>query len=168
MNRTADMRPTLKTTVEADAVMSHIAKLETRKETAKARMNQKIATVKADAQERIAAIEGELIPLRSKLTGFIVRHLDLFKSPRKHKCECGEYGLQKVTTIDILDEDELLGELRKNGCFDCIKTTVTVIKPALKKRLEAGEQFTNCHLNRGDTAVYKVDPKLLKEAKTLR
>ena len=167
MNRTADMRDELSSIEESDRAMARIAALETRKETAKARANQKIATIRADLQDRLSRIDEELAPLTRRITNFILRHLDLFQSPRKRKTESGSYGLQKVTEVDIEDEQALIDDLLDKGYHDCVEIIRRPVKSRIKDRLKDGERIRGCGLHQGDTAVYKVDPQLIREAKNV-
>jgi phage host-nuclease inhibitor protein Gam len=162
MNRLKDLR--IMDAATADGVMARLARTETSIELHKARANSKIATIKAELTERIGPLEAERDGLGAALRQFIESFRSLFSKPRKRKTEAGEYGLQTVTSVEITDEEALIERLLEHGCFDCIETVHKIKKSALKKRIDGGESFPGVAVSSGDTAVYKVNPELIRDA----
>jgi phage host-nuclease inhibitor protein Gam len=163
MNRMKDLR--IMTPEAADGVMAKIARTETSIELHKARANSKIATIKAELTERLAPLEAERESLGSALKQFVESFRGLFSKPRKRKSEAGEYGLQTVTSVEIADEEQLLDHLMECGYDDCFETVHKLKKPAIKKRMASGCDLPGVSVVTGDTAVYKVNPELLKDAR---
>jgi phage host-nuclease inhibitor protein Gam len=164
MNRVKDLRIT--TLEQAKQLMAALAKLTTTIELLKARANSKISTIKTELQEKLSPLESEKDLHGAALGEFIQANRGLFVSPRKVKCEGGSFGLQAATGVEISDEAKLMEHLMENGYDDCYVVTRTPDKKAIESRLKAGCALPGVALAKGDTVVYKVDPQLLKEAKS--
>lgn len=163
MNRLKDLR--IMTPEQADTIMARLARTETSIELYKARANSRIATIKAELVEKIGPLEAERDSLGAAIRQFIESFRSLFSKPRKRKTEAGEYGLQTVTSVEIADEDALLKYMLENGTYaDCYETVYKLKKPAIKKRIESGFDLPGVAVSTGDTAVYKVNPELIRDA----
>lgn len=162
MNRLKDLR--IMTTEQADTIMARLARTETSIELYKARANSRIATIKAELVEKIGPLEAERDSLGAAIRQFIESFRSLFSKPRKRKTEAGEYGLQTVTSVEIADEKKLLDHLMECGYDDCFETIYKLKKPAIKKRMDDGCALPGVAVSTGDTAVYKVNPELIRDA----
>jgi len=162
MNRLKDLR--IMDTAAADSVMARLARTETSIELHRARANSRIATIKAELTEKIGPLEADRDSLGTALKQFIESFRSLFVRPRKRKSEAGEYGLQTVTSVKIDDEEALLEHLLENGYDDCYETVHKLKKPAIKRRVNAGCPLPGVSVASGDTAVYKVNPELIRDA----
>lgn len=165
MNRIADLRPGLRTMEEAEACLAGIARAECEIACSAASCDRQIQTAKERHAERTARFVVERDGLVEDLTTFISTHRDLFKRPRKRTTEFGSFGLQTAAEIEIPDTEILIDNLAELGYDDCLKVVRIPIKEGLRKRLKAGETISGCALREGDTAVYKVAPSLLEEAR---
>lgn len=163
MTRIDDLR--IKSLDEAKSAMAKLARLATTIELWKARSNSKISTIKHDLQGKLIPVEAELDAVGKSLGAFIEANRGLFEKPKKIKCEGGAFGLQKASGIEITDEAALMIHLLEEGYDDCIEIVRKPNKAAIKTRLESGCPLPGVTQASGETVVYKVDPKLLKEAK---
>lgn len=98
----------------------------------------------------------------ARLSALILAHADEFERPRNRTCRWGTYGLRTSTRLEIADEEALLAWARENGYDDVIRVAESVVKPAVKRRIEAGEAVPGAELVRADASEYKLDPALLE------
>ena len=168
MIRIADFRPSANTLQDACGIFAKVVQDECWLAREKARKAVKIAALNADYEARIAERVTQRDRRAAALKGFIGSHLHFFQKPRKHKAEGGEFGLQKVTELQIDDEAAALEHLRAAAQANperfagCVETSYSINKTLLRKAIEAGASVPGCRVKSGDTAVYKVDPALLE------
>lgn len=165
MNRLADLRPGITDLDQAKNAMQEIAQTTCRLKYQKARVEKQITDIKAKLAEMQAADVAKLQETEKALSVFIAGHPSLFQKPRKVVTEFGSFGLQETTEVIIEDESRLMKHVIVNEFYDCFETVRTLIKKALRTRLEAKETLPGCVLKTGDTAVYKVAKTLVDEAK---
>lgn len=99
----------------------------------------------------------------AQLSSLILAHQDEFLRPRTHACKWGTYGLRSSSRLEILDEAAVLAWARGHGYADVIKVVESIIKPAVSKRLAAGEDVPGCRIDRAQASEYKLDPALLEQ-----
>lgn len=137
-----------------------------------------IASREARAEARIAAIKSacaaELAETRSAqaqyeavLTAYILAHPDQFQRPRTVRTEFGEFGLRRVSNIEISDPDAAVQFVLDRGYPDCVETMHRLQKPALRERIKSGEAIPGCELRTGEEAFYKIDKAMLDAAGTI-
>lgn len=96
------------------------------------------------------------------LSTLILAHQDQFQRPRMRACKWGTYGLRSSSRLEVIDEAAILAWAREHGYVDCIKVVESVIKPAVSKRITAGEDVPGCRVDRAQASEYKLDPALLQ------
>ncbi len=100
--------------------------------------------------------------LETELKTFVLGHQELFSKPRKHKTPFGAFGLQKATEVAVEDDQLLIDFAKDRGHDELYRVSEKVIKPAVRKRLERGEDLPGCSLSTGDTMGYKLAKALLE------
>lgn len=99
----------------------------------------------------------------AQLSALILAHQDAFARPRMHTCKWGTYGLRSSSRLEILDEAAVLAWARERGYVDVIKVVESVIKPAVSRRLNAGEDVPSCRIETNQASEYKLDPALIEQ-----
>jgi hypothetical protein len=163
-NRLMDLRSPLRTIEEAEALHAEIARAEIQIEVARARAEARIATIKKETDAKTAPVLSEIAEKRKALAAFIDGRRELFKRPRTRKTDWGEFGLRSVTDLLIDDREALIDELLERGYDDCLKTTRSPVKAAIRDRIRQGEDFPGARLRTGDTAVCTTARALIREA----
>jgi len=163
-NRIADLRSPITTPEQARDTHKDLALAVVACEVADARLEQRIARLKAQHAERTGPQRQAAEALRERLSAYINNHREQFKKPRTVKSEFGEFGLRTATELLIADEPALVSHLMEQGYTDCFETVRRPIKPAIKQRLNDGESVPGCSLNSGDTIVCKISKALIDEA----
>ncbi len=147
--------------------IEQIAHAECRIASKCARYEKAIAAAKSRFEEETAG-EQDLIAVRSaQLTQFILSHPEQFAKPRAIKTEFGSFGLRNVSNVEITDHEALTQFARDNGYTDLVKVTETLIKPAIRARLEAGELIIGASIASGEEAFYKINKALLESANAI-
>lgn len=104
-----------------------------------------------------------LVELReAQLSSYILANPQDFQRPRMRKTPWGSYGLRTSTRLDIQDPEALLQWAKENGYTDLYRVEETILKPAVSKRLQAGEAVPGASLDRGEATEYKLDPAALE------
>jgi len=166
MNRIADLRTGPQTIAEADSLMAEISRVEVAAEKYQATINVRLQKMREACQARLAEFAAELQPLQQQLGDFVRSHPDLFQKPRKRKTECGSYGMQHACQLVVDDIDAARKAVVAQGLDDCYEEPpVKLLKKPITVRLKGDETIPGCRLEEGDTAVYKTDPELLKQAR---
>ena len=165
MIRIGDMRDAPRTLAEADEVMREIAVSECAIATSAARCEQEILAAKQRHEERTREIAAHRDNQVAILTQFVQSHAELFRRPRKHVCAYGAYGMRTVSDLKITNEETLLTFLLEQGYTECVKTSQSPVKTAIKARLSIGETLPGCIYRSGDTAVYEVEKSMLDRAR---
>jgi len=165
MNRTADLRESVKTLEDAKRLMAEIARLECNLACAAAQFEKRVVAAKQAYTDRASNTMDARDTAVQQLTMFIQDNKDLFLDPRKVATEFGAFGLQEASEVEITNEQDVIGHCIDAGYEDCVKTVRALLKQGLKAHLKSGEKIPGCHLKEGDTVVYKVARQLLDEAR---
>jgi Mg-chelatase subunit ChlI len=88
-NRIADLRPALSTVEEADSAFRELALSTKHLAVENARLDRRIAELKAQHEERLLSCKTKIEDLRSALVVFIAAHKELFVKPRTRRTEQG-------------------------------------------------------------------------------
>ena len=133
----------------------------------RAQAEARIATIKRETAERETEHAARLAECEAHIRGFIMAHPEHFQKPRQVKTEWGAFGLRTLPAdVVITDAEALEQDILEHGYDDCLKTTRTPVKPALRKRLEDGEKIAGVELREGyEEAIYTVAKNLLDEAR---
>jgi len=164
-NRIADLRSPVTTLEEARALFAQMALTEKRLAVSDARYERNQAQSLAEHREATAPRRLAVETMRGELAAYIAGHRSEFEDPRTVKTELGEFGLRTVTEVLITDFQTLMATLHERGYTECFEVVERPLKPALAKRLKAGEELPGAALNTGDTVVCKVSKALLDEAR---
>lgn len=165
MQRLADLRSTVTDLDSASDLFNRLAKSVLTLEAKNASFERRIADLKTTHEHITAELKASIQDDAAELTAFIDANRHLFASPRKVQTSLGAFGLQKVSDLVVLDQEALLTALFERGYDDCFKTTRSAIKPAIRKRIAAGESLPGAAIREGDTAVYTVDRALINQAR---
>jgi len=149
----------------AKKVFDELARTEIDIASLDAQFEGAVAVLKALHLEEVEPLHQKAAKDAEALSQFITASAELFTDPRKVKTDFGTFGLQRATEVIILDEARCKAYLKAKRLDACLKTTISLVKPAIRKRLNVGKRVAGCKLNDGDTAVYKVDKVLLADAK---
>jgi phage host-nuclease inhibitor protein Gam len=151
----------------AKVCLEQIAHAECRIASKRARYEKVIAAAKSRFEEETTEDARIVRDRADQLCQFILAHPDLFAKPRAVKTEFGSFGLRAVSNVEIADADAVIQFAMDRGYPDIVKTAQTLIKPALRQRLDDGEKIPGCQVLNGDEAFYKLDKALLESAETL-
>ena len=165
MERVADLRTAIQDLDVAKGVFKEIALLSIALAKKDAVFENRIAKLKAEHEEETRFERVHVGAYGDLLAHFIEQHKNLFADPRKIKTSMGSFGLQAVSELAIDQPDRIEQYLLDAGYEDCYETVRKLIKPAIKKRIEAGEKMPGAKIVSGDTAVYKVDKTLIDQAR---
>ena len=163
--RIADLRTTCTCLDEAETLLREIALATCDIEAARAKAEKKIAAIKKQLQDETAFDASTIKQLEAKLCAFIDANRELFEKPRKHKCDWGTFGLQKVSEVVVNDKKALIEFARENDFFDLYITSTAPFKKAIEAMLRDRGKVPGCFLVEGNTAVYTVAKALIDEAK---
>lgn len=163
--RIADLRSGVQTIAAAKTFFDEIAQRTLKLAALDAAFEKRVAKLKAEHNAATCDDRALLGAGGNILAGFIDLHKDLFQEPRKIKTSLGSFGLQAVSELVIECAERVKTRVLENGYDDCFEQVFKLIKPALKKRIEAGEKFPGAKIVSGDVAVYKVDKSLVDEAR---
>ncbi len=164
MQRLADLRTTL-TLDSATELFNRLARAVLALEAKDAACERRLADLKLIHERQTAELREAIQADSAKLTAFIEANRHLFKDPRKVKTSLGAFGLQAASELLVNNQEALLNAIMENGYDDCVKVVRTLIKPAIRKRIDAGEKLPGAAVRSGDTAVYAVDRALIDKAR---
>ena len=150
---------------DARKLHEKIARLEIDLAVKQAHAERRIAKMKAEHQEDIAPLVAERDRLAKDLAAFILAHPEDFKRPRAVRTEFGRFGKRKVSNVAVLDKKQAVQWALDNGYDDAVKTKHLLVKPAIAKRIRAGEDVPGVALREGEEAFYAVDKALIDAAK---
>lgn len=163
--RIADMRLEIATLEDAENVLKEIALARASIEACRARAEKRISEVKNKLEEETGENSRMLEVYEKILCAFIESNRHLFEKPRKHKCDWGTFGLQKVSEVVIDDPAALVGFAKRHHFDHLLMTIEKPVKAAIEEMLKDKGSVPGCHLKEGDTAVYTVAKALIDEAK---
>lgn len=109
----------------------------------------------ADARMRLELSE-------AKLSAFIMANREEFTKPRMRSTPFGMYGLRSSSRVSVDDEAAVLAWAKENGYCDVIRIEECVVKPAVTKRLRAGQDIPGCSIEAGEASEYKLDTAALE------
>lgn len=165
-SRIADLRNDIKSLDDARAVFDALAMVIIKMTAVDAAFEKRLAKLKLEHADTHAADREFISDQEALLARFIEQNVELFADPRKVKTNLGSFGLQAVSELVIEDPAILEKYLVRTELKDCFKLDFRPIKPAIKKRVEAGAKIPGVSIVDGDTAVIKVDKAALESAKT--
>lgn len=142
-----------------------LAQVEIELAVKEAHTERRIAKIKAEHQKAVAGLEAERQSLIQELTAYILMHPEQFEKPRAIRTDFGRFGRRKVSNVAIIDQDRVVQWALDNGYTDAVKTVHRIVKPALAKRIRAGESVPGAALREGEEAFYAVDKSLIDAAK---
>lgn len=165
MQRLADLRSTVADLDSASALFNSLAANILKLEAKNAAFERRLADLKLIHERQTAELRDAIQSDSAELLAFIDANRALFRSPRKVKTSLGSFGLQTAGELAVSAPDKLLQTLLEYNYEDCFKTIRTLVKPAIRARLQAGETLPGVAIRAGDTAVYKVDRALIEQAR---
>ena len=158
--RLTDARDT--TFADADGLLQQlfdtrlaILRLEAAAEKQISELRDQLALNTAQDRQRLELAE-------ARLSAFIHAHKDAFSKPRMRQTPWGKYGMRTSTRLEISDPAALLQWAKDNGYADLFKVEETLVKPAVTKRLQAGELVPGADLDTSETPEYKLDTAALE------
>ena len=159
MPRLSDSRTV--TLADAEQMLETIAHATVRTVKIEAATKLKIAKLQTELEHQ-TAVDRKIVEAQGALLcAFIESHPEQFAKPRKHRTDFGTFGMHKVSDLHITDREALVQKLLGNGYPECLRTTHSPVKAAIKARLLDGEDFPGCALRVGHIARYDVAKHLL-------
>ena len=150
---------------DARKLHEKIANLEIELAVQQAHAERRIAKLKAEYQQTVAPTLAERDRLAQDLANYILFHPEEFTRPRAIRTELGRFGRRAVSNVKLLDTDEVISWAQSYGYDDALKITYRPVKPAIAKRIRAGEDVPGAEMIEGEEAFYIVDRALLDAAK---
>jgi len=135
---------------QAEAAVGAHLRCELRIIARSARLDARIAELKAKLADDIAADQAESARARATAEAYILANKDELLSGRRHTVATtmGTYGLRKNTETVIEDAEAVLDYARDNGYPDLYKEgRTTVVKKAVAKRLKDGEEVPGARIS---------------------
>jgi hypothetical protein len=163
--RIADLRTNIPTVEEAKTMMAEIAQAEAALALKAARVDLRIKKILADHDSAVAEDLAGLEAMKNQLSGFITANRHLFKKPRKIKTSFGTFGLQDVAEVVIVDSERAIKWCRDNEMEALFKEEAKLVKPALRKAIEAGKKVPGVTIKTGDTVVMTVAESIIQESR---
>jgi hypothetical protein len=163
-NRIADLRTPVANLDQARETFQAIALASKRLAVAEARYERARADLAARYEEETQGRRAAVNDMTADLAAWISANREKFINPRTIKSELGEFGLRTVTELIVHNESGLIDLLMEKGYDDCYAVVRKLVKPALMKRIKAGEPILHCTSNTGDTVVCKVSKTVIEEA----
>ena len=163
--RLADLRTPIGDIESAKAVFARIAELEKTVAVRDAKLELRVAKMKAEHGGELGEIITELNELGAELCAFISANRSLFNAPRKIKTDFGSFGLQTSSEVVVKNEEKFIEWAGVENHLELLKTSVKPDKPAIKSAIESGAKLPGVELRTGDTAVYKVAESIIKAAR---
>lgn len=165
MDRLADLRQEPQTMQEAIGLFNLIAQRTIMRAALDAAFEKRVAKIKAEHEANTAALSAGIADDGLILAQFIESHQDAFQKPRKVQTSFGSFGLQTVSELLMTDPQKVEDNVVEACYEDCFERIIKLIKPAIKKRIEAGEKIPGARIVSGDTAVFKVEKSLIDQAR---
>ncbi len=162
--RLADSRDVPQNMQEAERLMGEIRRATCERDIIIARTEKRVAALTREAGEKCAPIDREIEEAERRLGAYIQRNPQQFQKPRAHRTQDGEFGLRNAARLEIIDQKSVVECILDYGYDDCIKIRRTLVKPAIIKRIRAGETIPGAALDEGELAFCKVNKVLLQEA----
>ena len=145
----------------AKTLFAEFARLELEIAKRKAAADVRIGRLIADHDADVANLKEARADLLSDLAAYILAHRDQFEDPRSVKTDFGKFGLREVSNLDVFDEAAVFAWAKNHAIDDVVKTTTSLIKPALTKRLKCGDSIPGAKIVRGEMVFADVDRALL-------
>ena len=151
--RLADLRTTVTSMDEAHAALREAAILQRAINLVDARAKKRTTEIQAKADADAAPLREQLDTYMQALRAYIVANPGAFEKPRAQRTEFGSFGLRKSTEVAVLDLDTAVAHcLSKKALSDCVITAHKLVKPGIRRHLEAGDNIPGVALNTGDVA----------------
>lgn len=160
--RLTDARDT--TFAESDALLAEVFQHRLAILRAEAGAEARIAKVREALDAETAPARQRLELAEARLSAAVHAHRDAFQKPRMRVTTWGKYGLRTSTRLTIADVEALIEHAKDHGYTDLYRVVETLDKPAITKRLQAGQPLPGCSLDQGEASEYKLDPAALQEA----
>lgn len=156
------------TEADARACMDRIALATVSMKLADAKLERKIAEMQANHALSMKPQEAALLNEARALKDYILGHPDRFQKPRSLETSMGQFGMRKVSHLQVPDDEDKLEAviqwLLDRSYDDCVETTHKLVKKALRKRVAGGESVPGVGVTKGTEAFYKVTPSVVKTA----
>lgn len=163
--RISDLRECVKCIEDARVLFDRLAQIEIDLAAKDAAFEKRVAKLKAEHEIGTKEQRKNLADDAEALAKFIEQNKTLFVDPRKSKTSFGAFGLQTVSELSIYNETALSAFVREAKFTDCYIRVITLVKKAIKKRIESGASILGARVVTGDTAVYKVEKTLIDQAR---
>ncbi len=161
--RLSDNRTAMAITVEqADELFREIAILTHKRDKIKADFEKRIANLKKQADDYLAAVEANITTAADTLCAYIDAHRERFVKPRQHVTEFGKYGLRTVANLEIQDREAALAAVKALK-IPAVIVTEKLDNKALVKALSDGAEISGVEIRRGEIASYTVTKELGKK-----
>lgn len=162
--RLADTRSM--TMADAEADFAELAQATLRMERRAAMAEVRIAQIKDRLVADNAPDMARVKEAEARITQYVMTHRDEFERPRQHATDFGKFGLRTPPPrLQVADEETAIEALLDLGYDDCVQTVHKLDKPAVTKRIQAGELIPSCTVETGEVATYTVDRALVKQAR---
>lgn len=149
---------------DAVAVFADLAQAEIRLAKLTVATEDRIARLKAEYDANSEALRLARDAHARRLEQFIMGHPEQFQNPRAVVTDYGKFGRRNVANVEVADPQAVIDWALETGSLDTIKVTRAPVKPAIGKRLRAGEEVPGCRLVEGEEAFYQVDRQLMDAA----
>lgn len=121
-----------------------------------------IATIRETLQEETADERRRLELAEARLSAAIHAHREAYQKRRMRVTPWGKYGLRTSTRVEIDDPDLVISHAKSAGQLDLVRTTESVNKDAVARRLRAGEAVPGTRLDQAEASEYKLDTAALE------
>lgn len=149
---------------EADALFQALAERTIEATAVAAEHEKQMAIIKAKAAEDREVFQNIIKPLENQLEDYINAHPQRFERPRMRKTEFGQYGLRRVTSLDVFDEDACKASVKAQQ-IPAIVVTERLDKKAIEKAISDGFDVTGAEIRSGEIMKYVVKKELLDRVK---
>lgn len=161
----AHIETDVETLAEARVVFDRLAQMQIELAAANARLERRIATIKADHELQTNSLREDISFFELRLLRFIEQHPEHFGKPRTHKTSFGEFGLRQTKTVLVNDQEAALDYLRSHGLKACFEMpAVKLMKGNIRKQIEGGEKIPGARLLVEDQPTWTVAKALIDEA----
>jgi phage host-nuclease inhibitor protein Gam len=133
-------RNAIRDLAQAKEVFGDLAQRAIRIAKIKAVAEVRIAAIKLEAEAKMADHQAALAELEARLSDYVLGHPDEFEKPRQVVTDWGRFGRRTRPPEVVIDNAEVVIEVcRRNRWNECFEVETKILKPALKKRIEATE-----------------------------
>lgn len=152
------------TLADAITTMEELAHVECACAVIEARKGKRLAEIESEFKAKADPEMEKRSELRDRLEVFCKANAHLFAEPRTMKTPFGKFGLRTVHDVGVANKELAIQALLERGYADCIRTSQDLVKPAVRKRLEAGESIPGVAERTLEEVEIKVSETLVKAA----